>query len=182
MARAMRSSTVQRPISKVLLEGLYDKECVLSQLRGCQHVMRRIWEELLDYWTQAIRLPVKDFVDENAENLGVPKLKLADEDRPQPFYLAPIDVDPDLGSYGFPNRRDTKEPININMMPFIAEADFDECKLPEFVRPYWSLIQVCHHHQHQHQHHHRRHHHSHHHHHHVCVTKSNPGVPSASPP
>ena len=75
---------MQRPISKVLLEGLYDKECVLSHLRGCQHVMRRIWEELLDYWTQAIRLPVKDFVDENAENLGVPMLKLADEERPQP--------------------------------------------------------------------------------------------------
>jgi len=143
MARAMRPSTVQRPISKVLLEGLYDKECVLSQLRGCQHVMRRIWEELLDYWTKAIRLPVKDFVDENAENMGVPKLKLADEEKPQPFYLAPIDVDPDLGSYGFPDRKDTKEPININMMPFIAEADFDECKLPEFVRPYWSLIQAC---------------------------------------
>ena len=70
----MRPSTVQRPISKVLLEGFYDKDCVFSQLRGCQHVMRRIWEELLDYWTQAIRLPVKDFVDENAENLGVPKL------------------------------------------------------------------------------------------------------------
>ena len=172
----MRPSTVQRPISKVLLEGLYDKECVLSQLRGCQHVMRRIWEELLDYWTKAIRLPVKNI--DKGEYMGWRwNGELADEDRPQPFYLAPIDVDPDLGSYGFPDRKDTKEPININMMPFIAEAEFDECKLPEFVRPYWSLIQVCHHHQHQHQHHHRRHHHCHHHHHHVCVTKHHPGVP-----
>merc|ERR1711944_50240 len=48
------------PISKVLIDGLYDPDCLLSQLRGCQHVLRRIWEELLIYWTQAIRLPTKD--------------------------------------------------------------------------------------------------------------------------
>ena len=43
----IRAVTVeQRPISKVLLDGLYDAECPLSQLRGCQHVMKMIWEEV----------------------------------------------------------------------------------------------------------------------------------------
>ena len=130
---------VQSPISKVLLDGLYDPDCLLSQLRGCQHLMRRIWEELLLYWAQAIRLPQKDI--EKGEYMG--DIEKADEARPQPFYLTPIDMDPDVGGYGFPVREGTKEPININMMPFIAEADFEDCKLPECVRPYWSLIQAC---------------------------------------
>jgi len=136
----MRASNVQRPISKVLLDGLYDPDCILSQLRGCQHLMRRIWEELLLYWARAIRLPEKDL--EKGEYMG--GIEKADEARPQPFYLTPIDMDPDVGGYGFPvGREDTKDPININMMPFIAGADFEECKLPECVRPYWSLIKAC---------------------------------------
>ena len=36
----------QWPVSKVLLDGLYDPESNLSRLRGCQHVMRLIWEEV----------------------------------------------------------------------------------------------------------------------------------------
>jgi len=127
------------PISKVLLDGLYDPDCLLSQLRGCQHVMRRIWEELLIYWVRAIRLPQKDL--EKGEYMG--RISKANENRPQPFYLTPIDMDPDVGGYGFPVRENTKDPININMMPFIAAAEFEECKLPECVRPYWSLIKAC---------------------------------------
>merc|ERR1712212_1426272 len=37
----------QQPVSKVLLDGLYDPDCSLAQLRGCQHVMKMIWEEVL---------------------------------------------------------------------------------------------------------------------------------------
>jgi len=40
----------QSPISKVLLDGLYDEDCLFSLLRGCQHIMRRILEELIKYW------------------------------------------------------------------------------------------------------------------------------------
>ena len=32
------------PVSKVLLDGLYDKDCILFRLRGCQHVMKVILE------------------------------------------------------------------------------------------------------------------------------------------
>lgn len=38
----------QWPVSKVLLDGLYDPESNLSQLRGCQHIMKLIWEEVLE--------------------------------------------------------------------------------------------------------------------------------------
>merc|ERR1712130_1029844 len=124
--------------------------------------MRRIWEELLIYWTRAIRLPKKDI--EKGEYMG--EVEEADEDRQQPFYLTPIidldrpqtsgfsrigpdglrmvPADPDVGGYSFPVQREkTKDPININMMPFIAAENFEECKLPESVRPYWSLIKAC---------------------------------------
>merc|ERR1712130_158253 len=93
------------PISKVLLDGLYDPDCLLSLLRGCQHVMRRIWEELLIYWTRAVRLPQKDL--EKGDYMGL--AKKANENRPQPFYLTPIDMDPDVGGYGFPAREKTKD-------------------------------------------------------------------------
>jgi len=50
-----RAVTVeQRPISKVLLDGLYDAECPLSQLRGCQHVMKMIWEEVAEHKRHAV--------------------------------------------------------------------------------------------------------------------------------
>ena len=40
----------QKPISKVLLDGLYDEDCLFFLLRGCQHIMRKILEELIKYW------------------------------------------------------------------------------------------------------------------------------------
>ena len=73
----------------------------------------------------------------------------ADPERAQPFYLTPITWEPsgDYSSgglvYSFPNRSNADDLININMMPFIAEDTLEDCKLPEYVEPYWSLIQAC---------------------------------------
>ena len=33
--------------------------------------------------------------------------------------------------------------LNVNMMPFIMGRNFEDCKLPEYLRPYWSLIEFC---------------------------------------
>jgi len=44
----------QQPISKVLLDGLYDADSLLSQLRGCQHLMKVIWEEVLEEKRKAV--------------------------------------------------------------------------------------------------------------------------------
>ena len=68
----------------------------------------------------------------------------ADSDRPQPFFLTPIDSSPldhDERRVEFPPPSDSA-PVNINMMPFLAGATFEDCRLPESVRPYWSLIEV----------------------------------------
>ena len=132
------SKSVQKLISKVLLEGLYDQDSVLSQLRGCQHVMRRIWEQLLQHWARSICLPDKDL---KAGKYGT-RPQICDEDRVQPFFLTSI-----LPEYEFPNRDRAfisgSKLIDINMMPFIVGETFEDCKLPEYVRPYWSLIRAC---------------------------------------
>ena len=73
----------------------------------------------------------------------------ADPERPQPFYLTPITWEPsgeyNSGglAYSLPDRSNAEDLININMMPFIVEDTFEDCKLPEYVEPYWNLIQVC---------------------------------------
>ena len=33
--------------------------------------------------------------------------------------------------------------ININMMPFISSDQFENCRLPEDLKPYWGLIKYC---------------------------------------
>ena len=33
--------------------------------------------------------------------------------------------------------------ININMMPFISSEQFEDCRLPEYLNPYQSLIMYC---------------------------------------
>ena len=114
------SKSVQKLISKVLLEGLYDQDSVLSQLRGCQHVMRRIWEQLLQHWARSICLPDKDL---KAGKYGPPP-QICDEERVQPFFLTSI-----LPEYEFPNRDRAfisgSKLIDINMMPFIVGETFE---------------------------------------------------------
>ena len=43
------------------------------------------------------------------------------------------------GNYSFPPPKD----ININMMPFIVGFTFKESKLPDYVEPYWPMIEAC---------------------------------------
>ena len=66
----------------------------------------------------------------------------ADSDRPQPFYLTPIAISPFHAGEMAKLPPPSKEPLNINMMPFLVGGSFEDCKLPESVRPYWSLIEV----------------------------------------
>ena len=52
-------------IQKVLLDGLYDQACPFSLLRGCPHIMRKIWEMLVKKWEL---FPLEPFVEEEAED------------------------------------------------------------------------------------------------------------------
>ena len=43
LAKEQKKMEQQRQVSKVLLDGLYDQDSNLSNLRGTQRVMRKIW-------------------------------------------------------------------------------------------------------------------------------------------
>ena len=43
-----RKREQRRQVSKVLLEGLYYPAFNLPKLRGCQSIMREVWEMLID--------------------------------------------------------------------------------------------------------------------------------------
>ena len=75
-----------------------------------------------------------------------------DEDE-QPFFVAPImDVFRYMNGFCVPhrpptdlNRRLFPKPsdININMRPFIVGKTFEECMLPNYVKQYWPLLELC---------------------------------------
>ena len=134
----MASSKPRNLILKVVLDGLYDEDCPLSRLRGCYHILKTIWAEVRQYWEAAIQLPNEDrefegcWGDHVMHNVRSPASRT---------FAAPVSC----LEYNYPDYPDFPEPsgININMMPFIVGETFEECKLPEYVRPYWDLIQLC---------------------------------------
>ena len=137
LKETMASSKPRNLILKVVLDGLYDEDCPLSRLRGRQHLLRRIWAEVRRYWEAAIQLPD---VDREFEGCWADHVMHSVRSPASRTFAAPVSCIEDYCTYP-----DFPEPsgININMMPFIVGETFEECKLPEYVRPYWDLIQLC---------------------------------------
>ena len=54
-----KKKTIDNPILKVLLEGVYDTDCVLSKLRGCPHLLKDIWRDVRRSCLSQISLPNK---------------------------------------------------------------------------------------------------------------------------
>lgn len=127
----MSDCFVSNKILKVILEGLYDEDCPLSKLRGCYHVLKFIWSDVRDYWKAKVCLPWED--EERRKDKGYL------------FCSAIIHLDYDLDPEGIKNYLKFPEPtgINIKMMPFLVGKTLKECHLPDFVRPYWKLIDLC---------------------------------------
>ena len=120
-------------ISKILLEGLYDEGSPLHKLRGCQHIMLIIWNDLISYWKGLIKLPVPPTPRKSCSfEFSIPN----DDSLPSCFYLTPV-------NHGIRNGFPDPSDININMMPFIVGDTFEACKLPENIRPYWPMIESC---------------------------------------
>ena len=119
------------PVLKVLLDGLYDEGSNLSKLRGCQHLMRKIWRDVKSYWIKLIELP-------SHQSEKYDYIYYSSFDDATKEFLAPI-TNTTQDSMAFP------EPsgININMMPFIVGESWEQCKLPDYVDPYWEMIQQC---------------------------------------
>ena len=135
-------------VLKVLLEGLYDTESHLSKLQGMHHILKYIWVDVKSFWQAHITLPDPDanWKDYWRDYHDTASLILG----PSVTFAAPMGhidnfrAEHQVDYPGFPAPTGT----NINMMPFICGYNFEDCKLPDFIRPYWDLIEMClkHHH------------------------------------
>ena len=71
------------------------------------------------------------------------------EEAAQPFYLAALRQQPDFFGQDLPSLLPSPPSfpppsgVNINMMPFLVGQTFEDCQLPESVRPYWSMVEAC---------------------------------------
>jgi len=132
------------PLLKVILEGLYDEDCVLSKLRGCQHLLRDIWRNIVNFNRSQIFLPDKNVTFDYRTNQNYWGEYPSIDALESALYVAPISEDnsefnSEDKTFAFP----TPSNININMMPFIVGRSFKECRLPNYLMPYWKLIQLC---------------------------------------
>lgn len=129
------------PILKTIFEGVYDDKSILSSLRGTPHLIKKLWCILKNCFKSHIKLP-KDYdhyeVPEGVslENeVLMPGLGFLKEFAPYETYGIFIEDD-----VIFPKATD----ININMMPYISKGnDFEDYKLPPYLKPYAELIYFC---------------------------------------
>ena len=155
---------VSNPVLKIFLEGLYDKDCHLSKLRGCPYIVMRIWKEVRNFWGGKITLPPindEDSFKKSGIRYDDQIVNLCKESFKSQTYFAPVHDMSKVGyymevslktyrdhhgyyahtarKYSFPEPTD----ININMMPFIAGENFKYCELPNYLQNYWPLIKAC---------------------------------------
>jgi hypothetical protein len=65
------SETRMNPLIRVILEGVYDNESPLSALRGTPHIVRNIWEMIVEYYKTLIQIG-EVFVEPESLNLMDP--------------------------------------------------------------------------------------------------------------
>ena len=86
------SNSDSNPVLKIFLEGLYDKDCHLSKLRGCPYLVMRIWKEVRNFWREKIILPRirdKEFLKSGVEYQNE-VLNLFEESFKSETYFAPV--------------------------------------------------------------------------------------------
>ena len=130
------------PITKAFLEGVYDEECVLFKLNGLWHLLKRIMQDVKKYWkesvieTRSIRNKMKF---EDGDMISYLNLNRPIDYQRFPF-VPGFAVDYGQGKICFPKPTN----ININMMPFILDKEFKNCRLPKYLKGYWDqLISLC---------------------------------------
>lgn len=124
------------PILRVILEGLYDDQCILSTLRGCPNIVKEIWTEVTQFYKKQIVLPIamekddsKRFTFRYSESNMRKFIKdsFVSESFLSAIYLYNQWFWPEHpNEYSFPPPSD----ININMMPFVVGDSLKNCKLP----------------------------------------------------
>ena len=91
-----KSGGISSPVLKVYLEGLYDENCNLSKLRGCPHLVTRIWTEVKNFWKSKIILPstLNNKLGGNEERFGYsiqkPVVNFEEKSFKSELFLAPL--------------------------------------------------------------------------------------------
>ena len=110
-----------RPLLKVFLEGLYDDECSLSKLRGFYFILKAIWSDVKHYYQKGI-------IECGCGSGLVQECQCATcRSAPYPKFPAPMP----MGG------------VNVTMLPFICGIEFEDYRLPEYVKQYEDLIKFC---------------------------------------
>ena len=130
-------------VLKAILDGLYDEQSQLSKLRGFYHILKFIWTDVRNYWKSHITLPDPaavwdDYCHFKWSNNPTPTPQTS----PSSAYIAPMGHIDNYHEFNYPKFPDPSG-ININMMPFICGETFEDCKLPDYVKPYAELILMC---------------------------------------
>ena len=120
-------NTSLNPIARVLLIGVYDEGSPLSKLLGIPHVLQTIWRMVIHYW--------KSLIQRGKPHLGGMKERLYKPPGIE-FFLRLSKPKP----LKFPKPSN----ININMMPFVMEKEFDKCFLPFFPVQYGHVTKYQH--------------------------------------
>ena len=132
MAASQQQSPGCNPILKVILEGLYDDECILSTLRGCPNIIKDIWNEINQFYMKQIVLPAESYSNRQKYMCDMSNMKdFVKDDFISERFLSGIYLYDQWWSdspsdYSFLPPSD----ININMMPFIVGVTLKKCKLP----------------------------------------------------
>eukprot|EP00794_Sanderia_malayensis_P004917 gene4917-5564_t len=131
------------PIAKALLEGIYDTNCELNKLFGIYHVLRAIWTNVTDFWKSNILIHKRlDPLERNLEGTtAYLNLNSQSYEQSEPESVVKYRDEPYIDNeVVFP----PADGININMMPFLMNETFSECRLPERLRHYWeNLVRFC---------------------------------------
>lgn len=141
MARKMETRNLN-PMLKAFLEGVYDEDCVLFNLKGIWHLLKVIWGHVEQFWKDNLKetrsILYKDRFDEG-DIISYLNLNRPIDYEKFPF-IAGCAYDFGDAKIKFPRPKGT----NINMMPFIFGRNFKECRLPKYLKKYWeNLIIHC---------------------------------------
>ena len=110
------------PILRTIFQGVADENCVFSKLYSMPHVVQMIWQKVL----VAMAMYIKVGKNQNFQNNHNPPLPFEAQTGFQARTLIT-----------FPEPTD----ININMMPFIMAQEFEDTKLPDYLEPYFEMIE-----------------------------------------
>ena len=91
---------VSNPVLKIFLEGLYDKDCHLSKLRGCPYIVMRIWKEVRNFWEGKITLPpINDEDSFKKSGIQYDIVNLCNKSFKSQTYFAPVHDMSKVGYY-----------------------------------------------------------------------------------